>query len=101
MTSKELITALRRLSVETGSLGCFGCGHEHNCGLRGCAILREAVSVLERQQWIPVAENPPPEDVRVLAKTNDGWIFIGRDFRPGDEIHDGPSGVQAWMPLPE
>ena len=43
MTINELIKALQRLKVETGSIACLGCGHEHNCGIHGCAILREAV----------------------------------------------------------
>nr|DAW50344.1 MAG TPA: hypothetical protein [Caudoviricetes sp.] len=43
MTTSELITALQRLNVETGSIACLGCGHEHNCGIHGCAIIREAV----------------------------------------------------------
>ena len=42
MTKPELLAALRRLKVETGSLACLGCGHERNCGIHGCAILREA-----------------------------------------------------------
>lgn len=42
MTANELIKALRRLKVQTGSLACLGCGHEHNCGIHGCAIIREA-----------------------------------------------------------
>lgn len=42
MNDKNLQQALRRLKVETGSLACLGCGHENNCGLNGCAILREA-----------------------------------------------------------
>lgn len=42
MNDKDLLQALRRLKVETGSLVCLGCGHEHNCGLNGYAILREA-----------------------------------------------------------
>lgn len=42
MTPEESITALHRLSVETGSLTCLGCGYEHNCSTRGCAILRDA-----------------------------------------------------------
>lgn len=46
MKHDELIKALRRLKVETGSLACLGCGHEHNCGAHGCAILREAVKEL-------------------------------------------------------
>ena len=41
-----VLSALHRLKVETGSLACFGCGHEHNCGVHGCAILREAEEVI-------------------------------------------------------
>lgn len=41
MTRAELLAALRRLKVENGSLVCLGCGYEHNCGMHGCAILRE------------------------------------------------------------
>jgi len=49
MNSIELVKALRRNMVETGSLVCWGCGYEHSCGLRGCAIMREAADTLERQ----------------------------------------------------
>lgn len=47
MTEKEIVQALRRLRVETGSLACFGCGWEHDCGTHGCKILREAAARLE------------------------------------------------------
>lgn len=47
MTEKELVKALRRSMVETGSLVCLGCGHEHNCSTHGCAIMRAAVNTLE------------------------------------------------------
>ena len=43
MKDQELVNALRRLKVETRSLACLGCGHEHNCGVSGCAIIREAI----------------------------------------------------------
>lgn len=46
MTPTELISALRRLEVQTGSFACLGCGHEHNCGIHGCAIIREATEKL-------------------------------------------------------
>ena len=36
MTTENLIKHLNRLKVQTGSLVCLGCGHEHNCGLYGC-----------------------------------------------------------------
>ncbi len=44
---KELINSLNRLKVQTGSLACLGCGHEHNCGTCGCAIIREAADKLQ------------------------------------------------------
>lgn len=46
MTTNELITALQRLKVETGSIACLSCGHEHSCGIHGCAIIREAAEKL-------------------------------------------------------
>lgn len=49
MTDKELIASLRRLKVQTGSLACLGCGQEHNCGIHGCAILREAIAFVEKK----------------------------------------------------
>lgn len=47
MEIKALIKALRRVSVETSSIACLGCGHEHNCGVHGCAVLREAADKLQ------------------------------------------------------
>ena len=49
MEKKEIIKQLRRMSVETGSLVCLGCGYEHNCGIHGCALLRQAVETIEKQ----------------------------------------------------
>lgn len=60
MTGKELVQALRRLRGETGSLACFGCGREHNCGTHGCAILREAADMIE----LLTAENAKAEAER-------------------------------------
>lgn len=47
MDYQKTVQALKRLRVETGSLACFGCGHEHNCSTQGCAILRNAVAHME------------------------------------------------------
>lgn len=79
MTNKELIEALSRLKVETGSLACTGCGHEHNCGIHGCAIIREAedsigalnsiaddrLDALTAWPWISVNDRLPKDDARV------------------------------------
>ena len=45
---KDVIAALRRLRVQTGSLACLGCGYEQSCGVRGCAILRAVADLLEQ-----------------------------------------------------
>ena len=50
MENTEIINALKRVKVQTGSLVCFGCGHEHNCSVRGCAIIREAADRLENDE---------------------------------------------------
>ena len=49
MKDQELVNAIRRLNVETGSLACMGCGHEHNCGVSGCAVMREAADRIANQ----------------------------------------------------
>ncbi len=49
MRDEDLLAALRRLKVQTGSLVCLGCGYEHNCGIHGCAILRKTISWLEQK----------------------------------------------------
>ena len=48
MKNEEILTALRRLKVETGSLVCMGCGREHDCGIHGCQIVREAAELIEK-----------------------------------------------------
>ena len=49
MRDEDLLAALNRLKVQTGSLACLGCGREHNCGIHGCAILREAIAFVEKK----------------------------------------------------
>ena len=66
MERAELIRALRRMKAETGSLVCLGCGYEHNCSTRGCAIIRAAAEELEAFRWFP-ADTPPPDDRNVFV----------------------------------
>ena len=47
MEVKELVKALKNLQVQIGSLACLGGGHEHGCGMHGCAILRDSANLLE------------------------------------------------------
>ena len=46
MSVPELVRALRRIWT-MDELRCFGCGHEHNCSIHGCTIIRQAVDVIE------------------------------------------------------
>ena len=47
MKSEEIVKALRSMAVETGSLVCLGCGHEHNCSVHGCAMMSAAADAME------------------------------------------------------
>lgn len=74
MTDEELLKALKRLKVETGSLACLGCGHEHNCSVAGCAIIREAA---ERVEFAAAVKSLLPGRARGETKS---WprCIIGR-----------------------
>lgn len=50
MNYEEIVKWLRSNKVETGSLLCLGCGHEHNCGIHGCAVMRAAADAMENLQ---------------------------------------------------
>ena len=50
MTNEEIMKWLRSKKVETGSLLCLDCGHEHNCGIHGCAVMRAAADAMENLQ---------------------------------------------------
>ena len=117
MDYQKSMQALKRLRVETGSLACFGCGHEHNCSTQGCAILRNAVghmeAALERatltppNEWVSVEERLPEKNAQVLmwsAKWNiaeAGSYYNGR-FWVYSEIGDAyiADDITHWMPLP-
>lgn len=43
----QVLADLRRLSVQTGSLSCLGCGREHSCSVHGCQILRDASDLIK------------------------------------------------------
>lgn len=47
MQTENIIKSLRRMAVNTGALNCLGCGFEHNCGIHGCRVLREAADRLD------------------------------------------------------
>ena len=103
ISSKELITLLHRMQVETGSLVCLGCGHEHGCNTRGCALIREAADRLDTMQreWVSVDDMLPEMHKDVLALYTYGKIIISwrnsDDSWPLEKLY-GP--VTHWMLLP-
>ena len=50
MKTQEIIKALRRMAVNTGTLNCLGCGYEHSCSVHGCRVLREVADKLKELQ---------------------------------------------------
>ncbi|HNX99599.1 MAG TPA: hypothetical protein PKN39_02355 [Oscillospiraceae bacterium] len=67
-TADKIVRALRRLSVETGSLACLGCGHEHNCSTHGCAILRDAADMITRLNDFDQSQSKIAPDRRQRAE---------------------------------
>ena len=65
MTVEELLTALRRQEV-MDSLRCLGCGYEHRCSIRGCAINRAAAETIEKLAAENEALRNPPNSPLTL-----------------------------------
>lgn len=106
MTTDELIKALTRMKSETGSLAdslcCFGCGHEHNCGVHGCAVIREAVEHLNARRWISVKEKLPEGGKRVIVARKNGKVEQGyKDVGDWWCVYGTRvKTITHWMPLP-
>jgi hypothetical protein len=43
---EELARMLRRLAIEKRPFACMGCGMEHGCSSRGCAVMRRTADIL-------------------------------------------------------
>lgn len=89
MRDQELVSAIRRLKVETGSLACMGCGHEHNCGVSGCAIMREAADRIANQSTHIAALQKEIEKLRAQVP---GWIPVDANLFPGGANFAGGCG---------
>ena len=84
ISSKELITLLHRMQVETGSLVCLGCGHEHNCSTRGCALIREAADRLEQYAHeIEASVN----DMKQIGRESDSCMFCAHCCVDGEPLY--------------
>ena len=69
MKNEDIVKWLRSKKVETGSLLCLGCGHEHNCGIHGCAIMRAAADAMENLQTENAALHQIAEKQAVMNVT--------------------------------
>ena len=104
MTHTELINALRRLKIQTNSIACLGCGHEHNCGIHGCAIIREAAeklgdfkAVFNEDAVVKLAGRclkVEPGRLRELAEADKNGRVVVLPCKVGDALYrTSPSGV--------
>lgn len=120
MRDQELVNAIRRLKVETGSLACMGCGHEHNCGVSGCAVMREAADRIANQsthiaalqqeieklrgqnkqllerRWIPVEERLPETESWGASKVVLGIVQNESGYPPPNPCFCVYLGNQQW-----
>lgn len=129
MKTEEILAAMRRLKVETGSLVCMGCGREHDCGIHGCQIVREAAKLIEkltdrcaryaeeiavlqeRTRLVPVTERLPEvwrndetsELVNYMIYSPDFGVDIGNYHANAKKwlCMALPCTVTHWRPLPD
>lgn len=105
MTDKELIASLEQLKVQTGSLACLGCGRENNCGVHGCAILRETIAFVEKKLAGQVAAPDTKGDLlrrmtdRELAEELFNFRFDGYAKAQGAEtvLPDSIREIEKWL----
>ena len=69
MNYEEIMKWLRSKKVETGSLLCLVCGHEHNCGIHGCAVMQAAADAMENLQTENAALHQIAEKQAVMNVT--------------------------------
>lgn len=107
MTDRELITNLRRLRVQTGSIACLGCDYEHNCSIHGCRIMRLAADQLEKltdqegMAAVPATRGDTLRRMtdRKLAEELFQFRFDGYAKAQGAEtvLPDTVQGIENWL----
>lgn len=108
MDNKLLSSRLREMATNTGTLNCLGCGYEHSCSTRGCAVLKKAAEIVESApEWISVEKRKPEPGERVLLSDGvyigEGWLsdngilcrYVGRPIKSLLGID-----ITYWMPMP-
>lgn len=107
MNRTELVKALKRLKVQTGSLACLGCGHEYNCGTHGCAIIRAAVEELEKTKGDKIFKlllkcnrnTNKPDKHSFVANIENGTVYVecrGFEIYIESRIYGEQEKVVRW-----
>lgn len=109
MRIETIIKQLRRIMADNHR--CFGCGYEHSCSTRGCAIMRNAADRLEEQEaerrWIPVTEQLPDrfQPVLVCREKESGKLIVEQGYKDlGDwwKVYGTRiKRIECWMPMPQ
>lgn len=86
MRDEELIAALGRLKVETGSLVCMGCGYERSCGVHGCAVIRAAEERLREQMRPSSSASAPAGAEKQTAQDMVTAAAVLRDYLENREM---------------
>ena len=98
VATEDLVAMLRHVSVETGSLACLGCGHEHNCGTRGCALIREAADRLDSLRGPAITPPNEPLTQADLDKMHFDRVWI--DYGVSDDgEREGEDGIILYGKL--
>lgn len=84
MNYEKTLEELKNMKVETGSFVCLGCGHEHNCSIHGCAILRDAVECIEELK-------------RVLQESEAARAELGKRLAAAQKMNAELTEAQAVM----
>ena len=103
MTNEELIQALDRLKVQTGSLACLGCGYEHSCTTKGCQILREAAEqlsapVIKTQESVIKTRESVIKTRAEILEAAGRCVTGGRDKEYGEPEDSFDLIAQLWEP---
>ena len=98
MTREELLQALRRIKVNTGSLACLGCGHEHGCSVHGCAVINAAVREINLLAAESAALREERDAARRAAMTPQRAVDILRNANLGGELRLAADlGIEALV----
>lgn len=93
---EQVISDLKRISVQDAHR-CLGCGREHNCSLHGCAIIRDAVDLIQSLSARSAAKRTTimPNDIVLHVPSGENgpyaaWITYEVSLFPTD-IRSRPS----------